>query len=54
MASRTKLSRKTPSPSKGRARPPDLGLRSPSFDANASIPVRHTADGENLSPALTW
>jgi Raf kinase inhibitor-like YbhB/YbcL family protein len=56
MASRTKLSRKTPSPSKGRsrARSADLGLKSPSFGPNESIPVRHTADGENLSPALTW
>lgn len=56
MASRTRLSRKTPSSLKGRsrARPPDLGLKSPSFGPNESIPVRYTADGENLSPALTW
>jgi Raf kinase inhibitor-like YbhB/YbcL family protein len=56
MASRARLSRKTPSSSKarGRIRSSDLNLRSLSFGPNESIPVRHTADGEDLSPALTW
>lgn len=31
-----------------------LTLSSPAFDANGVIPVRHTRDGDNLSPHLTW
>ena len=29
-------------------------LTSPVFDEGASIPQRHTCDGENVSPALAW
>lgn len=29
-------------------------LRSPAFVAGAEIPVRHTCDGADVSPALTW
>lgn len=31
-----------------------LGLRSPAFVEDGSIPIRYTCDGENLSPPLTW
>ncbi len=56
MAPRTRFPRKSSSPPKGHRRgpTPDLGLRSPSFGPNESIPVRHTADGDNVSPPLTW
>jgi Raf kinase inhibitor-like YbhB/YbcL family protein len=29
-------------------------LKSSAFDAGAKIPKRHTGDGEDVSPALTW
>ena len=29
-------------------------ITSPAFADGADIPVRHTCDGENLSPLLTW
>jgi Raf kinase inhibitor-like YbhB/YbcL family protein len=29
-------------------------LRSPAFEDGAEIPARHTCQGEDLSPALTW
>lgn len=31
-----------------------LTLTSPSFEAGAEIPVRHSCDGEDVSPALEW
>ncbi|MGZ5818884.1 MAG: YbhB/YbcL family Raf kinase inhibitor-like protein, partial [Burkholderiaceae bacterium] len=31
-----------------------LILTSPAFDAGTNIPVIHTCDGANVSPALTW
>src|SRR2546426_7353812 len=31
-----------------------LTLSSPAFANNALIPVRHTCDGDNVSPALSW
>ena len=33
---------------------PAITLSSPSFADGATIPKRYTADGENVSPALTW
>lgn len=38
------------------ARPADqrLTLSSPAFADGAPIPKRHTADGEDVSPSLTW
>jgi hypothetical protein len=29
-------------------------LTSPSFDEGGAIPIRHTCDGEDVSPALDW
>jgi Raf kinase inhibitor-like YbhB/YbcL family protein len=29
-------------------------LKSPSFSSGEMIPLRHTCDGENISPALEW
>jgi Raf kinase inhibitor-like YbhB/YbcL family protein len=29
-------------------------LTSPSFNSDGSIPVKHSCDGENVSPALAW
>lgn len=29
-------------------------ITSPSFSHNGEIPVRHTCDGQNISPALAW
>lgn len=29
-------------------------IQSSSFHHNSDIPVRHTCDGENISPALSW
>lgn len=37
-----------------RARGPDFALGSPSFGPEERMPVQHTADGQNLSPALSW
>lgn len=34
--------------------PSNLKLRSPAFEYHSSMPTRHTQDGENLSPPLTW
>lgn len=31
-----------------------LKLTSPSFEERGEIPLRHTCDGEDLSPALAW
>jgi Raf kinase inhibitor-like YbhB/YbcL family protein len=31
-----------------------LKITSPAFEANSTIPVRHTCDGEDLSPELSW
>lgn len=31
-----------------------LSLTSTAFDAGASIPVKHTCDGGNISPPLAW
>jgi Raf kinase inhibitor-like YbhB/YbcL family protein len=31
-----------------------FGLRSPSFADGAPIPIRHTCEGEDRSPALAW
>jgi Raf kinase inhibitor-like YbhB/YbcL family protein len=54
MAARTK-SRGKASPSKAKGhRIPDLGFRSLAFGAGESIPVRYTADGQNISPPLSW
>ena len=39
------------------AAPDTLGLRSPDFESDGFIPLRHAAEragGENLSPALAW
>src|SRR4029078_7462344 len=33
---------------------PDLHLESTSFGPHGRIPIPHTADGENVSPALLW
>lgn len=35
-------------------RPMSLKLQSPAFAEGHPIPVRHTGDGEDLSPALGW
>ena len=32
----------------------DLSISSPAFPAGGSIPQRHAADGDNVSPALEW
>jgi Raf kinase inhibitor-like YbhB/YbcL family protein len=32
----------------------EFALRSPAFGAGRPIPVRYTADGENISPPLEW
>ncbi|MEX1058562.1 MAG: YbhB/YbcL family Raf kinase inhibitor-like protein [Natronospirillum sp.] len=34
--------------------PSNMLLSSPSISHDQPIPVRHTQDGENLSPAMTW
>jgi Raf kinase inhibitor-like YbhB/YbcL family protein len=34
--------------------PAPIKLSSPAFADGGTIPVRHTADGENTSPMLTW
>lgn len=34
--------------------PVRLDLTSAAFSTGATIPVRHTCEGEDLSPALTW
>lgn len=34
--------------------PDQLDLRSPAFQTGESIPVRYTADGENVSPPMEW
>lgn len=31
-----------------------MTLHSPAFDDGGSIPTRHTGEGEDVSPALTW
>jgi len=36
------------------ARPATFALRSPSFADGAAIPIRHTCEGEDASPALEW
>jgi Raf kinase inhibitor-like YbhB/YbcL family protein len=35
-------------------RPAAFSLFSPSFQEGAHIPIRHTCEGEDLSPALSW
>jgi len=32
----------------------DMQLRSGNFEANAAIPARHTGEGEDISPTLSW
>ena len=32
----------------------DMQLTSKSFDNNGTIPARHTCDGDDISPGLTW
>lgn len=32
----------------------DMQLHSPAFDDGGPIPTRHTGEGEDVSPALTW
>lgn len=32
----------------------DLTLSSPAFEAGGRIPARHTGEGEDVSPALSW
>jgi Raf kinase inhibitor-like YbhB/YbcL family protein len=32
----------------------DLKLQSPAFHHHSAIPERHTGDGEDVAPALTW
>ena len=34
--------------------PATMTVTSPTLKANETVPVDHTADGKNLSPALTW
>jgi Raf kinase inhibitor-like YbhB/YbcL family protein len=34
--------------------PDTIALESPAFEDGGSIPPRHTADGEGLSPPLSW
>lgn len=34
--------------------PAVITVTSPTLKANETVPVDHTADGKNLSPALTW
>jgi len=34
--------------------PPSLAVRSAAFTDRGAIPVRHTCDGENVSPPLSW
>ena len=34
--------------------PATLTVTSPTLKANETVPVDHTADGRNVSPALTW
>lgn len=43
-----------PEPVAKAAAPVDLTLSSPAFEEGAAIPVRHTGDGQNLSPELRW
>jgi Raf kinase inhibitor-like YbhB/YbcL family protein len=31
-----------------------FAIRSPAFSPDGAIPARHTCDGEDVSPALTW
>ena len=31
-----------------------FSLRSPSFEPQGTIPAKHTCEGDDLSPALTW
>lgn len=52
MATQFKPSKRVPSAFRGSENTIELG--SPSFGPGESIPVQHTADGQNLSPALTW
>lgn len=40
--------------SRGKEAGMSLQLTSPSFANGADIPVRHTCDGQDLSPALVW
>ncbi|MBZ5641007.1 MAG: YbhB/YbcL family Raf kinase inhibitor-like protein, partial [Acidobacteriia bacterium] len=32
----------------------EFALKSPAFERGARIPVRHTCDGEDVSPRLEW
>jgi Raf kinase inhibitor-like YbhB/YbcL family protein len=51
----TDLNRTTArSPAPGKEAVMTLTLTSEAFAAGARIPARHTADGEDLSPALNW
>ncbi|MBI3292589.1 MAG: YbhB/YbcL family Raf kinase inhibitor-like protein [Elusimicrobia bacterium] len=43
-----------PSTAKRREQPVAFELTSTAFQANATIPKKHTCDGEDLSPPLSW
>jgi Raf kinase inhibitor-like YbhB/YbcL family protein len=38
----------------GRSDPAAFALRSPAFEPGAGIPSRHTCEGEDVSPPLSW
>jgi Raf kinase inhibitor-like YbhB/YbcL family protein len=44
----------TPIPAAEQAAPAALTVTSPTLVAGQTIPRQHTADGENISPALQW
>ena len=52
MVTRFQSAKRTPTPPRGKEH--TLALGGPSFASGEPIPVQHTADGQNLSPALTW
>lgn len=48
-------SEKNPASTEGKQEiPMTIKLTSPAFNANVPIPKKHTADGANVSPPLTW
>jgi Raf kinase inhibitor-like YbhB/YbcL family protein len=52
MPTRFKTPKRAPATNRGKEQAIDLG--SPSFGPGEPIPIQHTADGQNLSPAMTW